>query len=202
MTSVGGKTRSQLARAAIIAIAILLVGTGRASSKHEEAMPAARFATFLARLLAYDANLKARVGERVDIAVLYDGADAASAQCGSAMAAATKTLELTRIFDRPVATQGLPLIGEGDLDKAVLAHGLDTFIVCQGLGKQLPWIKTVSGQRKVVSVGVSSEQVRAGLSIAVYLETGKSKILVNLPASKKEGVMFSSDLLRLSEVIQ
>jgi hypothetical protein len=60
----------------------------------------------------------------------------------------------------------------------------------------------VSGQRKVVTVGVSSDEVRAGLSIAVYLQAGKSKILVNLPASRKEGVMFSSDLLRLSEVIQ
>jgi hypothetical protein len=184
------------------AFASLVLAAGVARSDAEEAMPAARFATFLARLLAYDASFKARVGASVDIAVLYDAGDAASTQAGTSMAAATKTLELTRILDLPVVTRSLPVNAEADLDKAVARYGIDTFIVCPGLDKKQPWIKSVSEKHKVVSVGVSGAQVRAGLAIAVFLDDGKSKILVNLPASKKEGVMFSSDLLRLSEVIQ
>ena len=197
----GRATVSRLA-AATMAVSLLLAASGPAASATEQAMPAARFATFLARLLAYDAHFKRRVGGSVDIAVLYDGADPASTRFGVAMTAATKTLELTRILDRPVVTRSLPITTQADLDKAVLQYGLDTLIVCPGLDKQHRWIKAVSEQRKAVTVGVSSAQVRSGLAIAVYLDDGKSKIMVNLPASKKEGVMFSSDLLGLSEVIQ
>jgi hypothetical protein len=36
----------------------------------------------------------------------------------------------------------------------------------------------------------------------VYLDNGKSKIMVNLPASKSEGAAFGGELLGLAEVIQ
>jgi YfiR/HmsC-like len=179
----------------------LLSGQG-ARANGEEPMPTARFASFLARLLAYDTNLKARAGRHVVIAVLYDGADPGAVQAGADMAASIKTLELMRILDLPVDTHSLAVTNAADLDKAVEKLGIDTFIVCPCLDKQQALIKSVSEKRKVITVGTTSTQVRSGLSIAVYLENGKSKILVNLPASKREGTAFSSDLLRLSEVIQ
>jgi hypothetical protein len=183
-----------------IGLGVLL---GQAAAANGEApMPPARFATFLARMLAYDTNLTARSGKRVVVAVLYDGADAGSTEAGTAMAAAIKTFELMRILDLPVETHSLAVTSVADLDQAVEKFGIGTFIVCPGSDKQRALIKSVSEKRKVVTVGRASEQVRAGLSIAVYLENGKSKILVNLPASRREGAAFSSDLLRLSEVIQ
>jgi hypothetical protein len=61
---------------------------------------------------------------------------------------------------------------------------------------------SVSEKLGAITVGQTSAQVRSGIAVGVYLENGKSKILINLPASRRAGAAFSPDLLRLSEVIQ
>jgi len=168
----------------------------------EEKMPGPRFATFLARMLTYDSNLKKRAGGKLSIAVLYDGKSPASTTQGTELATALKNLELARILDLPVETLAIAVTEAAELEKAAQSQGLDAFVVCDGLEKQNAWIRKVSEKGKILTVGTSSTQVRAGISIAVYLENGKSKILVNLPASRNEGVAFGGELLGLAEVIQ
>jgi hypothetical protein len=168
----------------------------------EEKMPAPRFASFLARMLTYDTNLKKRVGERLTIAVLYEGKDAISVAEGSELAAALKNLELVKILDLPVATLGVAFTDAATLEKAVRLHGIDVFVVGGGLHNQTALIKKVSEKGKILTIGTSSDQVRVGLSIAAYLDNGKSKLMVNLPASKSEGVSFGGELLGLAEVIR
>jgi len=168
----------------------------------EELMPEPRYASFLARALVYDGNLKERAGVSIAIAVLYSRSDGDSTRSAEHMAAALKTLELTKILDLPVTTHLFEVDTAEALEKAVLTHGIDAFVVCPCLEKKRQLIKSVSEKRKVITFGVTSAQVRAGLSIAVYQEDGKSKILVNLPASRTEGAAFTGDLLRLSEVIR
>jgi hypothetical protein len=188
----------------------LLVGSASvlslaASAVHavgEEKMPGPRFATFLARMLTYDSQLKKRAGEKLSIAVLYDGKSPASTTHGAELGTALKSLELARILDLPVETLAIAVTDASELEKAVQSFGLDAFVVCDGLEKQNTLIRKVSEKRKVITIGTSSIQVRAGLAIAVYLESGKSKILVNLPASRSAGVAFSGELLGLAEVIQ
>jgi hypothetical protein len=178
----------------------LAAGSARAGS--EEKMPAARFATFLARMLTYDTNLKKRTGEKVVIAVLCDEERQASVVAGSELANELKNLELIKILDLPVETHRIAVTGAAKLEEAVQMHGISAFVVGDGLEKQQALITKVSKKRKIMTIGTSSGQVRAGLTIAVYLDQGKSKILVNLRASKSEGVAFSSDILRLAEVFQ
>jgi uncharacterized membrane protein len=181
-------------------LSVLTGGIVRAGG--EEKMPAPRFASFLARMLTYDTNLKKRAGERLTIAVLYQGKDAVSVAEGFELAAALKNLELVKILDLPVATLGVALTDAATLEKAVRSHGIDVFVVSGGLHNQTALIKKVSEKGKILTIGTSSDQVRVGLSIAAYLDNGKSKLMVNLPASKSEGVAFGGELLGLAEVIQ
>ena len=183
-------------------VVCLAVLTGRAAIAGEDKMPAARFATFLARMLTYDNNLKKRAGARLVIAVLYDGKNPASSAHGTEMAAALKNLELVRIADLPVNTLALPFTDAAELEKAVVANSIAAFVIGDGLERQFAQIKKVSEKSKIITVGTSGTQVRSGCTIAVYLDSGKSKILVNLPSSRNEGISFTSDLLGLAEVIQ
>jgi hypothetical protein len=189
-----------VASASVLGLAISAAHAG--GEDEERKMPGPRFATFLARMLTYDSQLKKRAGEKLTIAVLYDGKSPASTTQGTDLGTALKNLELVRILDLPVATLGIAVTDASGLEKAVQASGIDAFVVCDGLEKQLGLIRKVSEKRKLITIGTSSAQVRAGLSIAVYLENGKSKILVNLPASRSEGVAFGGELLGLAEVIQ
>lgn len=183
-----------------VCVAALAAQTVYASG--EEKMPGPRFATFLARMLTYDSNLKKRAGEKLTIAVLYDGKNPTSTTQGAELGTALKNLELIRILDLPVETLGIAVTDASELERAVQSSGLDAFVVCDGLEKQHGFIRKVSEKGKLITIGTSGSQVRAGLSIAVYIEHGKSKILVNLPASRSEGVAFSGELLGLAEVIQ
>ncbi len=182
----------------VFIILFFLVRTANASD--EEKMPAPRLATFFGRLLAYDTNLKDRAKGRIDIAVLYRRGGT-SPEDLAAMTNALQTLELTRILDLPVKTYSVAVTNLAELEKAVELHGIDAFIVSPGLEGQTALITQVSERRKVIALGLASAQARAGFAVAVYLENKKSKILVNLSASKLKGAAFSSDLLRLSEVI-
>jgi len=184
------------------ALCVAALAAQNAHASGEEKMPAPRFATFLARMLTYDSNLKKRAGAKLSIAVLYDGTSPASTTQGAELAAALKNLELVRILDLPVETLGIAVTDASELEKVAQAQGIDAFVVSDGLEKQNALIRKVSEKGKIVTVGTSSTQVRAGISIAVYLENGKSKILVNLPASRSEGVAFGGELLGLAEVIQ
>jgi len=185
--------------ALLVCLSVLAGGFALAG---EEKMPAARFATFLARMLTYDNNLKERAGARLSIAVLYDGKNPASVAQGTEMSAALKNLELVRIADLPVNTLSLPFTDASELEQAVVSNSIAAFVISDGLEKQFAQIKKVSEKSKIITVGTSGTQVRAGCTIAVYLDSGKSKILVNLPSSRSEGIAFTSDLLGLAEVIQ
>ena len=172
-----------------------------AEVRAEEKMPPPRFASFLARLLTYDTGLKARAGNAIVIAVVCRGRDHAGLNESLELASALKTLELATILDLPVRTLSLPLGNPAELEKAVEKRGIDAFVVCSQVEGSNPEIKQVAEKQQVMTIGTTSAQVRAGLAVAVYLEAGKSKILVNHSASKREGAVLSSDLLRLAEVI-
>jgi hypothetical protein len=185
-----------------IAVCLLALVAGAVRADGEEKMPVPRSTTFLARLLTYDTNLKNRAAGKLTIAVLYEGKNPASASQGAELATALKNLELVRILDLPVETLGMAFTDASELEKAVRRIGVDVLVVGDGLEKQNAPIKKVTEKAKIITIGTSSSQVRAGLSIAAYLENEKSKIMVNLPASRREGAILSSDLLGLAEVIQ
>jgi hypothetical protein len=55
---------------------------------------------------------------------------------------------------------------------------------------------------KVLSVGSKPQHIEKGLSVGVFQIEAKCSILLNLPASRQEGVSFAADLLRLSKVLR
>ena len=192
----------QIQRLITVVACVSMLAGGIAHASGEEKMPAPRFASFLARILTYDANLKKRAGQRLTIAVLYEGNDPISVAEGSELAAALKNLELVKILDLPVDAIGVAFTDASTLEKAVRSQGVDVFVVGSGLHNKTALIKKISEKGKVLTIGISSGQVLAGVSIAAFFDNGKSKIMVNLPASKREGVAFGAELLGLAEGVQ
>jgi hypothetical protein len=183
--------------AGVVSVLLALALVARA----EEKMPAPRFASFVARLLTYDTTLKGRAGDSVAIAVLCRRGNPAGLRESMELARALKNLELATILDLPVKTLSLPLDDTAELERAVDKRGIDAFVVCAAVPGDDADLKRIAERKKVITIGTTGAQVRAGLAVTVYLEDGKSKILVNHGASKRQGAVLSSDLLRLSEVI-
>ena len=57
-------------------------------------------------------------------------------------------------------------------------------------------------EQKVATLASTYQYVVNGLSVGVTISQGKPKLVVNLEASKSEGMDLSGQMLRMAEVIQ
>lgn len=81
-------------------------------------------------------------------------------------------------------------------------HGINIFYFSKGLSS-LDHVARVARKSKIVTFSSESNDVEEGFaSVTVGIaSTGKTKILINLRNLKKEGSMFSSQLLRLANIV-
>ena len=165
-------------------------------------LPPGKQVIFLARVIAYDANLKERAGSTINIGILTQKGDKESEKMSAALLKAFMSLESATILGLSVKVSQLYYAGRESLDRAVRDQGVDTLYVCSGLDANLAEVKSVARARKVLTAGSHEGYLKLGLSLGVFEIDGKNTILVNLDASRAEGVAFGPDLLRLATVVK
>jgi hypothetical protein len=161
-----------------------------------------RHATILVKALSYDEKLKERAGEEMVVAVLYQGGKDGSANEAEAWRQAFANLTSLRFQGLPFRVLTLPLSNAERLRKAIAKEGVDAIFVLATGRDDLTWIEKVTRESKVLTMASCEEQVTAGLSLGVFLTEGKNTLIVNLTASRAEGAIFSSALLKLAKVIK
>lgn len=161
-----------------------------------------RQAIFLARVIAYDANLKQRAGAAVNIGVLARKGDKDSEKMADLLVKAWKPVETVTLLGLPVQVSRLWFTGREALDRAVRAGGIDTLYVCSGLEVNLAEVKAVAHARKVLTMASQEGYLKLGLSLGVFAIDGRNTILVNLEANREEGVAFGPELLRLATIVR
>jgi hypothetical protein len=180
----------------------VVVATLPAWRAHANDLSAPKQAVFLARVLGYDANLKSRAGNAVNIALLAKKGDRDSEEMAEVLFKAFSQLESATLLGLPVRISHIYFTGRDALSKAIRDGGIDTLYVCRGLDANLGEIKSEARMRKVLTVASEEEQLKNGLSLGLFEMAGKNAILVNLEASREEGVSFGPDLLRLATVVR
>jgi hypothetical protein len=168
----------------------------------EAELPPAKQAIFLARVIAYDANLKKRAGAAVNIGVLAKKGDKDSEHVAELMVKALTPLESATLLGLPVRISRLYFSTRDALDRTVRDGGVDTLYVCNGLDANLADVKAVARARRVLTVGNQEIHLKQGLSLGVFDIDGKNTIIINLEASREEGVAFGPELLRLATVVR
>ncbi|MBN2574876.1 MAG: YfiR family protein [Deltaproteobacteria bacterium] len=181
---------------------VLLVALVPSRRAVEAELPPGKQAIFLARVIAYDANLRQRAGATVNIGVLAKKGDKESERTAGLLVKAFKPIEAATLLGLPVRVSRMYFGGRESLDRAVREDGIDTLYVCGGLGAGLSDVKAVARARKVLTMGSEEEQLKAGLSLGVFEVDGKNTIVVNLEASREEGVAFGPELLRLATIVK
>jgi len=161
-----------------------------------------RHATILAKSLTYDDNLLSRAGKEVVVAVLYRAGAEATAEDAEAWRQAFDNLASLRFLDLPFRALTLPLETAEQLRKAIDQQGIDALFVLGATKDDLAGIQKVTREQKVLTLASREEQVTAGLSLGVFVIDGKTTLIVNLAASREEGAVFSSQLLKLAKVIK
>lgn len=181
-------------------VLVLALGPSQAATPAE--LPPGKQAIFLARVLAYDANLKDRAGGAVNIGVLARKGDRDSEKMADVMVKAFTPLETATILGLPVRVSRLYFAGREALDRAVREGGIDTVYVCAGLDANIADVKAVARARKMLTLASQPSHLKQGLSLGVFDMDGRNTIIVNLEANREEGVAFGPELLRLATVVR
>jgi hypothetical protein len=191
-------SRLRMPTTASLMLAALLLGKSPSAGD----LPPGKQAVFLARVIAYDANLTARAGPTVNIAILAQKGDKDSEQMSEAILKAFSPLESATLLGLSVKVVRIYFASREALEHTVREGGIDTLYVCSGLDANLADIKSVSRQRKVLTVASQEGHLKLGLSLGVFDIGGKNTIMVNLDASREEGAAFGPELLRLATVVR
>jgi YfiR/HmsC-like len=181
----------------VLFAALHLYTTSRAAE-----MPAGKQAVFLARVLAYDGNLKNRAGEAINIGILAQRGDSGSESMAAEIAKALGSLGVATLVGLPLRASRIYWGSRDSLERAVKEGGIDELYVCSGLDAHVSEIRSVARALRVMTVASSEKLVQQGLALGVFVVNGKNTILVNLEASREEGVAFGPDFLRLATVVK
>lgn len=155
------------------------------------------------KALAYDHNIKDRANKTVQVAILYKPGAAESERAAQGIhAAMSDAAKKSNVAGMPLTVMTLPYQGPQDLDRQMARLGTTALFVCPELGSAIPYVAAVTRKRHVLSGGGGEDYARAGLTIAFTVQGNKPALLVNLPASRAEGLALDSGLLRVAHVIK
>lgn len=95
----------------------------------------------------------------------------------------------------------LSIENENTLDNYLGSKKVDIVIVTPLRAVDIEQLAKVTRKHKVLSFSFIPEYIESGLSVGVGSKAERPQILINLKASKEEGVDFSSQLLKLSRIV-
>jgi hypothetical protein len=91
--------------------------------------------------------------------------------------------------------------GSPDLEKAILDNNPDAVYVTPLRAVAMEAITNITRESKTLTITGIPEYVEKGLTLGIANQNEKPKILVNMESARLEGAQFSSNLLKLAQVI-
>jgi hypothetical protein len=191
------RTRAPLLATLALAVSLAFGGGAWASSP---AVPPRLQATLTAKLAAFDRALDARAEGSVSVIVLSREGNAGSARTASAFTEGLRSIsniagmphrEVSLVYSTPAA-----LVELIHREKASIVY------FSEGFEEIAPDIAAALDGGDVLTVAAEVEAVKRGIVVGFDLVSGQSKLLVNFPQSKRQGVRFRADLLRIAVIIE
>lgn len=183
-------------------VCLLAASAGRGVARAEE-LPARHQALLLLRVLAYDRNVKSRVGGAVTVAILSRADDPGSRARAGEVGAAFETV------GRDVVVAGLLVRveqvvyrGLADLEARLTAIRPALVYLDAALVPQAVEIQAATRRHRVLSASGSRTSVEGGTAVAVVARGDRAAIVVNLRAAREEGADLDAALLSVADVLR
>ncbi len=172
----------------------------RGTAAQDIVVPVQSQLKILQKVLEFDRALEARSGETLTIGVVYQPGNRSSIAAANEVVTAGREVE-TQLAGYPVKYVRVPVTSSGSVSQAVDVTRLDVLYVMPLRAFSLEKIVEISREASIRTIAVSPEQLAGGLTLALDMKDGRPKIVLNLPAARAEGADFSSQLLRLAQVV-
>lgn len=149
------------------------------------------------KILYFDRNLKERCKDTVKIGILYDPKKETSIKKKDEFLEVFNRVEEKTIFGVNVKVIPISLRGPVSMLKKV-----NVVYICFLNEEQVPAFLKIAGEWNILTLASEAKFVEMGAAVGLSIVEDKPKIVINLPASKRQGADFSSRLLRLAKVIR
>lgn len=101
----------------------------------------------------------------------------------------------------PIVINTLSLNNESDLDNYLNKNKCQLIYISPIRSIDIELLTDISRKKKILTFTGVPDYVREGISVGIDIKGEKPDILINLKASKLEGADFSSQLLKISTII-
>jgi hypothetical protein len=165
-------------------------------------VPESRQIPIFLRILAYDRNLNQRVGERLNIGIIYS--DRTNPELGDNLTNVIEALgqnQSTEIKGLPVTFTVLRFSTPEAFTQRLTEAGVNIVYLTSGLRENLSDIVAVTRQLKVLSLAAEIVYLKSGVALGLHPIEGRLRIFINLKASREEGARFSANILKLCEIV-
>lgn len=172
------------------------------SSSQEMKVPIDLQVQLFMKILTFDRNLRARVGDEVVIGIIYQEKFRQSLNTKEEFLSAMDEFTQTELQGIPVRCIPIELHGETELEDSLSVHDLDILYLTPLRTIDIKKISLISRRKKILTLTGVPEYIEFGVAVSLGIREMKPKILINLTVAKEEGSDFSSRLLNLAEVTQ
>lgn len=153
------------------------------------------------KILQFDRNLASRAGSEIVIAAAYQGRYRASVRARDEVRRVAEASVGERVADLPVRIVDID-IERVELKEALDSLDVDVLYLTPLRAMDIAAITQVTRELHVTSITGVEDYVHRGVAVGLGLWQEKPRVLVNLDASRAEGVDFSSRLLSLAQVVK
>ncbi|HSO40719.1 MAG TPA: YfiR family protein [Labilithrix sp.] len=171
-----------------------------ARSAAADEMPAATQAELITRLAAYDRNMKARAGERVNIVVVVKPGDGDSERAGAQLVSALGRCD--QVGALPHAASTIGYAGATGLLAACKANRTAVAVLTPALASEVEALGTALDGADLLTIAPSADMTRRGVVLGFELVSSRPKLFINLAQAARQNVSMPSELLKLMTVFR
>lgn len=183
---------------AVSGMALALLAAPRLLLAQGATVPAGLQAELLSKLANYDRSFKDRAGDRVRTVVVVHADQAASKLAAATIKTALSQLDT--FGGLPHEETVLPYQNAAALAAHCRANHIAVVYVTPTFDGEVAAIREALAGVDVLSVAAVPENVKDGVVLGFELASGKPKILLNLPQSRRQNVQFRAEAMKLMEV--
>ncbi len=161
--------------------------------------PASQYRLYL-KILTFDRNLKARIGNELVIGILYAGLVQESRQARDDFARAV-TAGSAEFEGLPVSVVPIQYGKKAEIEAALAKGAVDALYVTPIGSYELAPVSAACRARGVSTFSGIPEYLEHGLSVSFGISGRQTKVLVNLGNSRAEGSDFSARVLDMVTIV-
>jgi len=180
---------------------ILFVSMTNLTSLNPDEIPVSIKVPIFLKVLSFDRQLHKRSGSNLNMLIVFQSRYRQSQTERDDTEDVLDNLSINSIEGMAINYYYMD-IDEVNIQDEISKHNINLIFVCPLRGISLETITSLCREKKILSFADVSSYVENKLSVGIEMKGEKPQIIINLKNSKAEGADFSSQLLKLSRVIE